>query len=52
MPRMQLAYQEETAQLGGTDVMMGQPFEDEGSKYKDITGQLKRSTRKRGKSPF
>ena len=49
---VQLAEQEETPVLGGGDVQMEQQLEEEGSKYKDITGQLKRSKRNRGKSPF
>ena len=49
---VQLAEQEETPVLGGGDVQMEQQLEEEGSKYKDITGQLKRSKRNRGKSPY
>ena len=52
MQSMQLAQEEETAQLGGADVVMDHTFEDDGNKFKDITGDLKRSKRKRGKSPF
>ena len=51
-PNVQLAEQEETPVLGDGDVQMEHQLEEEGSKYKDITGQLKRSKRKRGKSPF
>ena len=47
-----LAQEEETPHLGGVDVPMEQQFDEEGSKFKDITGDLKRSKRKRGKSPF
>ena len=49
---VQLAEQEETPVLGGGDVQMEHQLEEEGSKYKDITGQLKRSRRNRGKSPY
>ena len=49
---VQLAEQEETPVLGGGDVQMEHQLEEEGSKYKDITGQLKRSKRNRGKSPY
>ena len=52
MPNMQPVQEEETPQLGGADVPMEQQFDEEGSKFKDITGDLKRSKRKRGKSPF
>ena len=52
MQSMQLAQEEETPHLGGVDVTMDQQFDEEGSKFKDITGDLKRSKRKRGKSPF
>ena len=52
MQSMQLAEEEETPILGGGDVAMDQQFDEEGSKFKDITGQLKRSERKRGKSPW
>ena len=52
MQSVQFAQEEETPQLGGADVVMDQTFEDDGSKFKDITGDLKRSKRKRGKSPF
>ena len=52
MHSVQLAQEEETPQLGGGDVAMDQQFDEEGSQFKDITGQLKRSKRKRGKSPF
>ena len=51
-PNVQLAEQEETPVLGGGDVQMEHQLEEEGSKYKDITGQLKRSKRNRGKSPY
>ena len=49
---MKLAQEEETPVLGGGDVAMDQEFDEEGSKFRDITGQLKRSVRKRGKSPW
>ena len=49
---VQFAQEEETPHLGGGDVAMDQQFDEEGSKFKDITGQLKRSRRKREKSPF
>ena len=49
---VQLAEQEETPVLGDGDVQMEHQLEEEGSKYKDITGQLKRSRRNRGKSPY
>ena len=49
---MQLAQEEETPQLGVPDVVMDQNLGNEDSKYKDITGQLKRSKRNRGKSPY
>ena len=49
---VQFAQEEETPHLGGGDVAMDQQFDEEGSKFKDITGDLKRSKRKRGKSPF
>ena len=50
---VQLAEQEETPVLGGGDVQMKHQLEEEEvSKYKDITGQLKRSKRNRGKSPY
>ena len=52
MQSMQAVQEEETPQLGGADVPMEQQFDEEGSKFKDITGDLKRSKRKRGKSPF
>ena len=52
MQSVQLAQEEETPQLGGGDVVMDQTFEEEGSKFKDITGNLMRSKRNRGKSPF
>ena len=52
MQSMQLAQEEETPHLGGVDVTMEQQLDEEGSKFKDITGDLKRSKRKRGKSPF
>ena len=52
MHSLQLAQEEETPHLGGGDVVMDQQFDEEGSQFKDITGQLKRSKRKRGKSPF
>ena len=51
-PNVQLAEQEETPVLGDGDVQMEHQLEEEGSKYKDITGQLKRSRRNRGKSPY
>ena len=51
-PNVQLAEQEETPVLGDGDVQMEDKLEEEGSKYKDITGQLKRSKRNRGKSPY
>ena len=51
-PNVQLAEQEETPVLGDGDVQMENQLEEEGSKYKDITGQLKRSRRNRGKSPY
>jgi len=51
-PNMQLAEEEEAPVPSGGDVQMEEKFEEEGSKYKDITGQLKRSKRNRGKSPF
>ena len=51
-PNVQLAEQEETPLLGDGDVQMEHQLEEEGSKYKDITGQLKRSRRNRGKSPY
>ena len=49
---VQLVEEEETPILGGGDVQMEQPLDEEGSKYKDISGQLKRTKRNRGKSPF
>ena len=49
---VQRAEQEETPVLGDGDVQMEHQLEEEGSKYKDITGQLKRSKRNRGKSPY
>ena len=52
MQSVQLAQEEETPQLGVPDVVMDQNLGNEDSKYKDITGQLKRSKRNRGKSPF
>ena len=52
MQSMQIAQEEETPHLGSLDVTMEQQFDEEGSKFKDITGDLKRSKRKRGKSPF
>ena len=51
-PNVQLAEQEETPVLGDGDVQMEHQLEEDGSKYKDITGQLKRSRRNRGKSPY
>ena len=51
-PNMQFGEQEETPVLGGGDVQMENQLEEEGSKYKDISGQLKRSKRNRGKSPY
>ena len=51
-PNVQLAEQEETPVLGDGDVQMEQQLEEEGNKYKDITGQLKRSKRNRSKSPY
>jgi len=50
-PNMQRVEEEETPVLGGGDVQMEQPLEEDGSRFKDITGQLKRSKRNRGKSP-
>ena len=44
-PNVQLAEQEETPVLGAADVQMEHQLEEEGSKYKDITGHLKRSKR-------
>ena len=52
MQSVQLAQEEETPHLGGVDVPMEQQFDEEGSKFKDISGNLKRSKRNRGKSPF
>jgi len=52
MQSVQLAQEEETPHLGIVDVTMEQQLDEEGSKFKDITGDLKRSKRKRGKSPF
>ena len=49
---VQLVEEEETPILGGVDVQMEQPLDEEGSKYKDISNQLKRTKRNRGKSPF
>ena len=49
---VQLVEEEETPILGGGDVQMEQPLDEEGSKYKDISNQLKRTKRNRGKSPF
>ena len=46
------AVEEETPHLGGVDVQMEQPFGGEGGQFADITGQLTRSKRKRGKSPI
>jgi len=51
-PNMQRVEEEETPVLGGGDVQMEQPLEEDGSRFKDITGQLKRSKRNRGKSPY
>ena len=48
----QLAQEEETPNLGGADVLMNKDLEEEGNKFKDISGQLKRSKRNRGKSPY
>ena len=52
MQSVQVAQEEETPILGGVDVAMEQQFDEEGNKFKDISGQLKRSKRKRGKSPY
>ena len=52
MQSVQLADEEETPHLGGTDVIMKKDFDEEGSKFKDISGNLKRSKRNRGKSPY
>jgi len=52
MHSVQLDQEEETPHLGGGDVAMDQQFDEEGNQFKDITEQLKRSKRKRGKSPF
>ena len=49
---VQLAEQEETPVLGGGDVQMENQLDEDGSKFKDISGQLKRSKRHRGKSPY
>ena len=43
---------EHTPQLGGGDVQMEQPDGDAGSKFKDITGSLKRQARNRSKQRF
>ena len=51
-PNMQRVEEEETPVLGGGDVQMENQLEEEGSKFKDISGQLKRSKRNRGKSPY
>ena len=52
MQSMQLAREEETPHLGRADVTMTKELDEEGSKFKDITGNLKRSKRNRGKSPY
>ena len=52
MQSMQLAQEEETPRLGRTDVIMKKEFDEEGNQFKDISGNLKRSKRNRGKSPF
>ena len=52
MPSVQAVEEEETPHLGGGDVQMEQPFGNEGVQFTDITGQLTRSKRKRGKSPI
>ena len=52
MQSVQLAQEEDTPQLGGADVVMDHTFEEEGSKFKDISGNLKRSKQNRGMSPF
>jgi hypothetical protein len=49
---MQLDREEETPHLGRPDVNMEEQFDEEGTNFKDITGNLKRSKRNRGKSPF
>ena len=51
-PNVQFGEQEERPVLGGGDVQMENQLEEEGSKFKDISGQLKRSKRNRGKSPY
>ena len=43
---------EHTPQLGGGDVQMEQLDGDAGSKFKDITGNLKRQARNRSKQRF
>ena len=52
MQSMQLDREEETPRLGRPDVAMEEQFDEEGTNFKDITGNLKRSKRNRGKSPF
>ena len=52
MQNVQPAEEEKTPHLGGVDVQMEQPFGGEGGQFADITGQLTRSKRKRGKSPI
>ena len=52
MQSMQLAQEEETPHLGSADVVMTKDLDEEGSKFKDISSQLKRSKRNRGKSPY
>jgi len=52
MQSVQLAQEEETPHLGRTDTIMTKDFDEEGSQFKDITGNVKRSKRNRGKSPF
>ena len=52
---MRIVHQTEdelTPQIGGGDIQMDQPDADVDSKYKDITGSLKRQARNKSKQRF
>jgi len=52
LPNMQFGAAEETPVLGGADLTMEPQYDEEGSKFHDITGALKRGRKTRGKSPI
>ena len=52
MQNVQHSEDELTPQLGRGDIHMEEPSADGGSKYKDITGNLKRAARTKSKTRY